>query len=128
MIWALLAAYFLSGGVGGISGGALTSAGVKQLGEQAEAVIDDPARSEAVQQTIKALRKDVKAFEKMFTKSGSKLTKSYRDHAANRDQAIAILDDLNSEWAAAQQHVLDLRFELKDSMTEAEWTALFDGK
>jgi 16S rRNA C1402 N4-methylase RsmH len=127
MIWALLAAYFLSG-AGGIGGAALTSASVKQLSEHAEAVIEDPDRSEAAQQTFKELRKEVRAFEKMFTKSGSKLTKSYRDHAADRDQAIAILDDLNSGWEAAQQRALDLRFELKDSMSEAEWTALFDGR
>ena len=49
-------------------------------------------------------------------------------HAAGPDQALAILDDLNLGWQTSQQHALDLRFELRDSMTEAEWAALFGGE
>lgn len=127
MIWALLAAYFL-GGAGGISGSALTTTGVKQLSELATELIEDPDRSEAAQQALKELGKEVKVFEKAFIRSGKQLTKSYKDHAAGPDQALAILDDLNSGWKASQQHALDLRFELRESMTEAEWAALFGGE
>jgi hypothetical protein len=127
MIWALLAAYFLGGG-GGISGSALTIASVKQLSEEAELLIQEPDRSEVVQQTLKELRKEVKAFNKMFGKSGKQLTKSYKDHEAQRDQELAILDDLNSSWGASQKRAVDLRFELRDSLTEEEWGALFGGE
>jgi hypothetical protein len=34
---------------------------------------------------------------------------------------------LNSGWEASQQRAIDLRFDLKDSMTEEEWAALFAG-
>lgn len=123
MIWALLAAYFLGGG--GISGSMLTSAGVKQLSKQTETVVVEPARAESAQQTLKILRKEVKTFEKRFTKSGKQLTKSYKNHTADPDQAIALLDELNSGWEVSQQRALDLRFELRDSLTEEEWAAMF---
>ena len=124
MIWALLAMFFLGGG-GGISGSMLTTAGVKQLIEQTELVVADPARVEAAQQTLKDLRIEVKAFEKKFAKSGKQLTKYYKDHAADADEALAILEDLNSGWESSQQRAVELRFELKESLTEEEWAALF---
>lgn len=128
MIWALLAAYFLGGGVGGVSGSMLTPAAVTQFSKQAELVVVDPARAEAAQRTLVELGKEVKAFEKKFAKSGKQLTRSYRDHTADRDQALALLEDLNSAWETSQQRALDLRFELRDSLTEEEWAALFAGE
>ena len=127
MIWALLAAYFLCGGVGGASGGMLTLASVKQLSSLAEEVIVDSARAEAAQQTLTELRKEVKAFQKTFSKSGKQLNKSYKDHADGGNYALDVLQELNSGWELSQQRAIDLRFELRDSMTEEEWAALFAG-
>lgn len=123
MIWALLAMFFLGGG--GVSGSMLTTAGVKQLIEQAELVVADPARVEAAQQTLKDLRIEVKAFEKKFAESGKQLTNSYKDHAADADEALAVLEDLNSGWESSQQRAVELRFELRKSLTEEEWATLF---
>jgi len=125
MIWALLAAYFLGGGVGGASGGMLTLASVKQLSSRAEEVIVDSVRAEAAQQTLTELRKGVKAFQKTFSKSGRQLNKSYKDHADGGNHAQLILDELNSDWVVSQRRAIDLRFELRSSMTEEEWVALF---
>lgn len=124
MIWALLAAYFLSGGLGGTSGSMLTSAAVKLAGEQAGTIIVDPDRADAAKQIFSELRKEAKGFEKSFSRAGKQLTKTYSDHAAHADQALALIQDLNSDWEAAQQRALDLRFELKDQMTEGEWAEL----
>ncbi|MEE8339350.1 MAG: hypothetical protein V3R56_04350 [Xanthomonadales bacterium] len=125
MIWALLAAYFLGGGLGGVNGSLLTTAVVKQMSERTETIIDDPSRAAAVQQTLRELRKEIRAFERMFAKSGKQLTKSYKNHAAGQEQAFAILSDLNSNWEAMQISAIDLRFELRAQMTEAEWDELF---
>ena len=125
MIWALLAAYFLGGG--GLSGAMLTPASVKQLSVRADEVIVDSARAEAAQQTLTELRQEVKAFQKTFSKSGRQLNKSYKDHADGGNHAQLILDELNSDWVVSQQRAIDLRFELRDSMTEEEWAALFAG-
>jgi uncharacterized protein YecT (DUF1311 family) len=123
MIWALLAAYFLSSG--GVSGGMLTPASVKQLSARTEEVIVDSARAEAAQQTLTELRKEAKAFQKTFSKADKQLNKSYKDHADESDQALHILDELNSGWEVSQQRAIDLRFEFRDSVTEEEWAELF---
>ena len=123
MIWALLAAFLLGGG--GDSGSMLTSASVKQLGERTREVISDPARAEAAQQTLAELRKEVKAFQKRFSKSGKELNRSYKNHAADLNHAMAVLEELNSGWNTSQQRAIDLRFALRDSMTREEWSALF---
>lgn len=126
MIWALLAMYFL--GAGGVSGSTLTSASVKQLSRQAEVIIVDSERSESAQLILKELRKEAKSFEKVFARSGRQLTKSYKDHAADLADVTEVLSDLNLSWEASQQRALDLRFALRESMTEEEWTALLGDK
>jgi hypothetical protein len=127
MIWALLAGYFLMGS-GGVGGGLLTPAGLKQTSGRIEVVIEDPSREAAAQETLAKLGKEVKAFEKMFTKSGKELIKSYKDHASSIEQERVIQAELNSNWNVAQQRALDLRFELKASMTVEEWTELFSAE
>ena len=128
MIWILLAAFFLGGGIGGVSGSILTPAAVKHLSERTQAVITDPTRAEAARLTLVELRKEVKAFEKIFLKSGTQFTRLYKDHAVDADQALTLLGDLNTDWAASQQHAVDLRFKLRDTLTEEEWVTLFGGK
>jgi hypothetical protein len=125
MIWALLAAYFLGGGLGGISGSMLTTGAIDVLSEHAETVIDSPPRAAAAQQLLKELRKEVRAFERSFAKSGRKLNKVYTDYSSTQEDALTILNDLNSDWEAGQLKAIDLRFELRDQMTEEEWGELF---
>lgn len=123
MIWALLAWYFFGGGVG--SGAILTSSGVDDLSEQVAIVVEAETRRESATRTLKSLKKDVKAFEKTFARSGKKLNKLYKDHEGDREEALAILDDLNSEWATGQERALDARFALRDELSEEEWSELF---
>ena len=125
MIWALLAAYFLGGGLGGINGSLLTTAAIDVLSEQAGIIIDNPTRAAAAQQVLKELRKDIRAFELSFAKSGRKLTKSYKDYSSKPEHALTVLTDLNSDWEIMQLRAIELRFELRDQMTEEEWGELF---
>jgi hypothetical protein len=125
MLWALLAAYFLGGGFGGISAGILTPESIKQIRARTEEIITDPVRSEAAQQTLAELQKEVKAFDKLFSKSDKQLNKSYKDHAVGSNHAQLILDELNTAWNVSQQRAIDLRFQLRDSVTEAEWAELY---
>jgi hypothetical protein len=124
MIWAILAWYFF-GGVGGVSGAILTSSGVDELREQIPIVVEDESRRKSASRTLMDLKKEVEAFEKSFGRSGRELNKLYVDHSDNREDTFVILDNLNSQWEAAQGRSLDLRFELRDELTEAEWLALF---
>ena len=45
----------------------------------------------------------------------------------NDDLTLVVLDELNLGWEVSRQRAIDLRFEPRDSMTEAEWAALFAG-
>jgi len=124
MLVALLAAYLLGGG--GVSGSILTPAVVKDIGKRIEVSVEEPARAEAMA-VIGDLKGEVKAFGKAFGKSGKELTKLYKDHGASASEMQAVLDDLDTEWAAAQTRSIDLRFELKESLTAEEWKAIFGG-
>ena len=124
MIWALLALYFFGGGGLG-AGTVLTSSDVEQLNQQVEVMIEDDTRRQLAMQTLKQLGKDLNQFEKAFAKSGRKLDKLYKNHADNREDALALLDDLDREWQKGQERALDARFELRNKLTEEEWSQLF---
>ena len=122
MIWALLAMYFLGGGSAG--GTMVTSDMVKEMGKQVDVVIQDPIRAQAAEDNIDAMRDEIKAFNKKFSNSGKALEKLYKDHDSGAQEMLATLDILNTEWDAAQNRALDLRFALVDSITQEEWAAI----
>ena len=124
MFWAFMYWYFFGGGSGAIDAGALTPATVEELGERVEIVVADPVRAEAAQLTLDDLAQAVRSFEKVFAASGKAVTRSYRDHAADRAEIEAVLEQLNRDWERGQERVLDLRFELRDQLTRDEWDAL----
>lgn len=117
--------YFLGGGAAGISGGALTPTAVEQLSARAAIVVEEPARAEAAQSTLAELKRETAAFEKEFAASSKAIKRSYSDHAAERAEIEAVLDQLNRNWERGQERALDLRFELREQLTREEWTALY---
>jgi hypothetical protein len=74
---------------------------------------------------FKELKKELKSFEDTFSRSGGQLTESYLDHAADEEQALATFDNLNSHWETIQIRAIDLRFELRNHISEQEWAELF---
>ena len=117
--------YFFGGGAGAIDAGALTPAAVEELSARVAIVVEDPARAEAARSTLDELRKEVVAFDKKFAASGKAVTRSYRDHAADRADIEAVLDQLNRDWERGQERALDLRFEFRDKLTREEWASLY---
>ncbi len=124
MLLALLAVYFFGGG--GVGGSILTPAAVKQIGKQVEAVVTDAARVERASETLAELTTEIRGFEKSFAKSGKQLSGLYKDHGADADQMLAVLDSLNADWEAVQRRAIELRFDLKDALSPEEWAAVFD--
>ena len=102
----------------------MTSEMVKEMGKQVDVVIQDPIRAQAAEDNIDAMRDEIKAFNKKFSKSGNALEKLYKDHDSGAQEMLATLDILNTEWDAAQNRALDLRFALVDSITQEEWAAI----
>ena len=123
MLAALLIAFLLGGG--GSGGGILTPGAIKQIGKQVEVAVSDVDRAEAAKQTLAELKVEVKQFEKRYGKSAKALTGLYKDHGAEADRMIEVLDGLNSGWEASQERAIELRFALKESLTESEWATVF---
>ena len=126
MLMALLAAYLLGGG--GLGGSILSPAAVKQMSMQVEVTVVESARAEVAAETLAELKVEIKGFDKKFAKSGKELIELYKDHNADAGQMLAVLEELNAGWEASQQRGIDLRFELKESLTEEEWAAVFGGE
>ena len=124
MFWAFMYWFFFGGGSGAVDAGALTPATVEQLGDRIEIVVQDPGRAEAAQLILDDLGQAVASFEKTFAASEKAVNRSYRDHAADRAEIEAVLDQLSRDWEQGQERVLDLRFELRDQLTPEEWAAL----
>ncbi len=126
MLAALLIAFFLGGS--GASGATLTQDILKDFGHRSEAAIADPIRAEAVATEVKALRGELKRFDKVFAKSGKSLRKLYKDHDADSASMRSQLDSLDAEWEAAQSRALDHRFNIRANMTRDEWQTVFAGQ
>lgn len=126
MIWILLTAYFLGGGLAGVSGSLLTSEMLELLHARSQTVITDPERSEAASGNIRELQKDVRAFERKVSKASRQMMRSYREHDADEAKARTILDELNTAWLETQLEALERRFILKEQLTESEWQTLFN--
>lgn len=124
MLIALLAAYLLGGG-SGVAGAILTPQAVQQISKQVKTVVAEEARAEAATETLAELKGAVKAFDKDFKRSGKELTRLYKDHDGEAERMTEVLDELNSSWAGAQKRAVELRFRLRESLTEEEWAAVF---
>ncbi len=124
MIMALMAWFFLGGSTG--SGAMLTSDDVAYMQKRVATVVNDKDAAKTATSILKSLGKDVRAFEKLFERSGKDLNKLYSEHAANQQAVLEILDRLNDDWEAGQRRALDARFALRDTLTEQEWAALRD--
>ena len=125
MFWAFMYWYFFGGGAVGINAGALTPAAVEELSDRIAIVVEDPERAEAAQSTLADLKREVVAFDKKFAASSKVVKRSYRDHAADRAEVEAVLEQLNHDWERGQERALDLRFELRDKLTREEWAAVY---
>jgi len=125
MIWALLAVYFLGGGLAGVNGTMLTIPVVKELRAASENVISDPERAEAAQKILRELQKEIAGFERKFTRTGWQLNRYYKSHTADEQPTLDTLLRFNQDWEAMQRRAIDLRFRFREELTEEEWSALF---
>jgi len=114
---------------GGYSEGSLlTVAEVDSIIERIETVVSDPSRASMAKQSMTNLKDEIDTFNKKFENSDSQMKQLYISHDAEAAQMHAQFGKLNHQWHASQQKAIDLRFKLKESITEAEWDSLFGAK
>ena len=125
MLWAMLIGYLLYGSGGGADPGVLTSDDLDTIEQRIVMEIADPVRADAAREIVSGVATDLKRFRKEFNKTGKALGKLYKDHDAGAKEMQLILDDINADWVVAQQDVVDAHFEIKQAITEDEWSGVF---
>ncbi|MCP4286027.1 MAG: hypothetical protein GY792_16490 [Gammaproteobacteria bacterium] len=126
MLIAMLTVFLLGGGLMG--GTILNPFEVETITERVEMTIDDPGRAQAAAEILDELKTEIQDFDRIFVDSGEAVSDIYRDHSAGRHQLLKTLEALNLEWYASQNRNLKLRKRLKESITAAEWAAIFGDK
>ena len=125
MLWALLIGYLLYGSGGGVSPGVLTSNDLDIIDQRIVMEIADSDRADGVREIVSGMRSDLKRFRKEFNKTGKALGKHYKNHDVGIEGMQLILDDLNADWIATQQDVVDAHFEVKQATTKEEWSRIY---
>jgi len=119
MLITLLTILLLSGG----STGALQFFDDTQ--DTVKSVMPKGDEQKAALSTLKAMKKRTNAHNKVAKRAAKEIDKAFGDHDTN----AADLDDIwDGYYEALDKHnhdMLDLRFELKDSVSREEWHAIF---
>jgi len=119
MIIALLTILLLGGGATSV---------LQYIGDTQDAVkIVMPKGDEqkAALSTLKAMKKTTTALNKAAKQAAKEIDKAFGDHDTSADDLDAIWDGY---FAAVEKHnhdMLDLRFELKVSVSREEWEMIF---
>jgi len=119
----MLGAYLLGGGI--LGGSFFTSADIDRVANQVALVVTEPARVQTASSTLAALKTENSKFDKLYAGSSKRFNHLYRNHALDGSQMLALFGQLNTETQAIQQRIIDLRFQLKSSITAAEWASIF---
>ena len=120
MIAALIAVLFLGGG---IENAVLDYIGFMR-GSVDEVVSDEERQAQA-----KTTLKDMKKLTNAYSKSNQKAFKTLLAEMSNLDtnaDAIGVLwDDYYQDVESYNKQMIDLRFELRESLTRDEWEQIF---
>jgi len=84
----------------------------------------DDRRKEALA-TLKAMKKQTNARNKMVKRASKDLSKTLSSDEVSEANIDAVWDTYFSQRAAYNQEMLDLRFQLRDQLTREEWQQVF---
>ena len=85
-------------------------------------------RRDSALDSIKALDTLIEQSEKTNSDSLKTLRSLYEDHSSASDQLLDVVEKFAVDWQSLQSRVLDYQFEIKDSLTEEEWTQIFSAE
>jgi hypothetical protein len=108
------------------SGGGFT-AGIFGKDTQAvvRGVVADPVRAEAALQTLKRGSKDLEPITKRLGKIAKAFGKTDKVQTAGLDELTPFLQQASEQRRIAQATTLDRVFELRQTLTEGEWSKVF---
>jgi hypothetical protein len=121
MLVALLAGFLLFSGGNGFA--------AKMFGKDTVAavhkVVADPARADAAVRTIKQGQKDLEEAGKQFSKITKEFSAADEAQSAGLEVLTPFMQQAFDERRIVQARTLDRMFELRKTLTEDEWKALF---
>jgi len=120
MIVAALAALFLGVGGSGLS--------MDDLKDRVKQAISDQATVEQVDGVLTEMDNLMTAYEKELKSTGQQISEANKDYDAPDSKFKGIIADGIETGDASRGRLLDLRFQMKDLMTEEEWAAVFAPK
>ena len=87
--------------------------------------IADPARAEAADRTIELGRQDLEELGKQFEKIAKGFGKADKDQSAGLDELSPFMRQAFEVRRTEQGKAVDRLFELRETLTEDEWSAVF---
>ena len=119
MLIALFTIFFLGGG----SSGVLQYIGDTQ--DAVKSVMPKGDEQEATLSTLKAMKKKTNALNKVAKRAAKEIDKVFSDHDTTDADLDEIWDGYFAELDKHNHDMLDLRFELKESVSREEWQVIF---
>ena len=98
---------------------------VAQVGSYINENIEDTSRQETLQAIVEAIKKEQAGVALQSGKTLQSLMKLDKKFASTLEQFEGIFNQYNRHQQDSYRTMLDLRFELKDGMTRAEWDEAF---
>ena len=88
-------------------------------------VVSDPARAAAAVQVMKEGQKDLEATAKQFETIAKAFSAMDETQSAGLDQLMPFMRQASEQRRVAQAMSLDRVFELRETLTQEEWNAVF---
>lgn len=122
MMWSLLVGLFVGLVAGGGSGNYKIFEETLEKWEGAiKKHVDDDSREEKALSLIEKARADSLAYNKSVTEAFVKYYEIDNDYNATMEDYRKSLANVNVQWDRVDEWMLDIRFEMKDILTEEEW-------
>ena len=97
----------------------------KDTRELVRQVVSDPARADEAARTLELGQQDLEAIGKQFEKIAKDFGATDEDQAAGFDELLPYMQLASEQRRNVQRVSLDRMFDLRESLTEGEWNALF---
>ena len=97
----------------------------KETGAAIKKVVSDEGRKAEASRVVEQARKQLEATTKRASKIAKEFQKADEGQAAGRAELQPYLDSMAAERARGQKETLDSIFDLRKSLTEDDWKAVF---
>jgi hypothetical protein len=97
----------------------------KDTQAEVRGAVSDPARADIALRTLKQGSKDLKPITKQLGKIAKAFGKADEAQAARLDELTPFLQQASEQRRIAQATTLDRVFELRQTLTEEEWSKVF---